>query len=82
MEGRATALNVQVPFRSPVPDLALPSLSVNASRVFLTGATGFLGIEILRQLLALSTVDVYALVRASSEAQAEGRLIQKAVAAG
>lgn len=80
--GAGPARTVQIPLRSTVPGPALQSLEGNASRVFLTGATGFLGIEILRQLLALSTAHVYALVRASSEAQAEDRLIQKAVAAG
>ncbi|CAG8028349.1 unnamed protein product [Penicillium olsonii] len=81
--GRAvTALDVQIPFRSALPDPALQPLSVDARRVFLTGATGFLGIEILRQLLALPTIHVYALVRATKEAQAEDRLTQKAVAAG
>ncbi|KAE8363741.1 hypothetical protein BDV27DRAFT_165285 [Aspergillus caelatus] len=80
--GAGPARNVQSPLRSSVSGPALQSLEVNASRVFLTGATGFLGIEILRQLLALSTTHVYALVRASSEAQAEDRLIQKAIAAG
>jgi amino acid adenylation domain-containing protein/thioester reductase-like protein len=80
--GAITALNVQIPLRSAFPDPALQTLSVDARRVFLTGATGFLGIEILRQLLALSTVHVYTLVRATKEAQAEDRLIQKAVSAG
>jgi amino acid adenylation domain-containing protein/thioester reductase-like protein len=50
--------------------------------IFLTGASGFLGIEILRQLLIGSQVHVYALIRGSSQADAERRLIQKATAAG
>lgn len=75
-------LKSQILLRPEAPGPVLHSLSVNARRVFLTGATGFLGIEILRQLLSLPTVHVYALVRASSEAQAEDRLIQKAIAAG
>ncbi|KAE8137358.1 hypothetical protein BDV38DRAFT_271460 [Aspergillus pseudotamarii] len=80
--GAGPARNVQIPLRSTGSGPGLQSLEVNASRVFLTGATGFLGIEILRQLLALSTAHVYALVRAPSEAQAEDRLIQKAITAG
>ncbi|KAI1085426.1 putative nonribosomal peptide synthase [Whalleya microplaca] len=54
----------------------------DVSRVFLTGASGFLGTEILRQLLARSNCHVYALVRGSSEGDAQRRLIQRATAAG
>ncbi|KAE8371926.1 hypothetical protein BDV26DRAFT_298352 [Aspergillus bertholletiae] len=49
--------------------------------VFLTGPSGYLGIEILRQLLTQSTCQIYALVRGSSENDARDYLIQKAVAA-
>lgn len=57
-------------------------LGSNVNTVFLTGSSGFLGIEILRQLLTRSNVHVYALVRGSSEGDAQGRLIQRATAAG
>ncbi|KAB8263316.1 hypothetical protein BDV32DRAFT_146645 [Aspergillus pseudonomiae] len=49
--------------------------------VFLTGPSGYLGIEILRQLLTQSTCQIYALVRGSSENAARDYLIQKAVTA-
>jgi thioester reductase-like protein len=42
--------------------------------VFLTGATGFLGMEVLARLLEAGERDVYALVRASDRAGAEERL--------
>ncbi|KAH9997471.1 putative nonribosomal peptide synthase [Xylariaceae sp. FL0662B] len=53
----------------------------SVGRVFFTGSTGFLGIEILRQLLTRSNCHVYTLVRGSSEGDAQDRLIQKATAA-
>lgn len=49
------------------------------SNVFLTGATGYLGIEILRQLVTQSTCQIFALVQGSSEQAARAYLIQKAV---
>ncbi|CAH0020817.1 unnamed protein product [Clonostachys rhizophaga] len=51
-------------------------------RTFITGGSGFLGIEILRQLLCDPNRHVYALVRAQSEKAAEERLIRKATEAG
>ncbi|PHH93406.1 hypothetical protein CDD83_3719 [Cordyceps sp. RAO-2017] len=51
-------------------------------KVLLTGATGFLGIEILRQLLQHELVYVCVLVRADSRTQAEERIEAKASAAG
>ncbi|CAG9949769.1 unnamed protein product [Clonostachys rosea f. rosea IK726] len=51
-------------------------------RTFITGGSGFLGIEILRQLLSDPNRHVYALVRAQSEKAAEERLIRKATEAG
>ncbi|KUM59109.1 hypothetical protein ACN42_g8042 [Penicillium freii] len=51
------------------------------NHVFLTGASGYLGIEILRQLLVRSTCEIYALVQGSSETAARDYLIQKAVTA-
>jgi thioester reductase-like protein len=44
------------------------------SPVFLTGATGFLGMEVLARLLEAGERDVYALVRATDKAAAEQRL--------
>ena len=42
--------------------------------VFLTGATGFLGMEVLARLLAAGDREVIALVRASDDAAAENRV--------
>ena len=42
--------------------------------VFLTGATGFLGMEVLARLLEAGDREVIALVRASDDAAAEDRL--------
>ncbi|THX14593.1 putative nonribosomal peptide synthase [Aureobasidium pullulans] len=51
-------------------------------RAFVTGSSGFLGIEILRQLLTLSGCHVYALVRGPSREGARNRLIARARAVG
>jgi len=53
----------------------------NVKHVFLTGSSGYLGIELLRQLLTRSACQIYALVRGSSQDVARDYLIQKAVAA-
>ena len=45
-----------------------------APPVFLTGATGFLGMEVLARLLEAGDRDVYALVRASGDTGADERL--------
>ena len=44
------------------------------SPVFLTGATGFLGMEVLARLLEAGDREVVALIRASDDAAAEDRL--------
>ena len=67
---------------SDAPILGKDSLGSHISRIFLTGASGFLGIEILRQLFSRSNSHVYALVRGSSDGDAQGRLIQRASATG
>ncbi|GFF24079.1 leptomycin B resistance protein pmd1 [Aspergillus udagawae] len=84
--GQGQPLNRQnktrIPLRSNLPAPNQHSLEMNGSRVFLTGASGFLGIEILHQLLARPNTHVYALVRGSSESHARERLVQKAISAG
>src|SRR3982074_994316 len=45
-----------------------------ASRVLLTGATGFLGRQVLRELLATTSVHVNCLVRARDDREADARL--------
>ena len=42
--------------------------------VFLTGATGFLGMEVLARLLEAGDREVVALIRAEDDAAAEDRL--------
>ena len=54
---------------------------VETPRVFLTGATGFLGCEILHQLMSKPEVRVVALVRADSAAAARKRVVESAVEA-
>jgi amino acid adenylation domain-containing protein/thioester reductase-like protein len=54
----------------------------DVKHVFLTGSSGYVGIELLRQLLTRTTCQIYALVRGSSETAASDYLILKAVAAG
>jgi amino acid adenylation domain-containing protein/thioester reductase-like protein len=59
-----------------------PSITVSASfgntafpsSVFLTGATGFLGAFLLRELLATTSANVHCLVRAASAEEARNRL--------
>jgi len=84
--GQDQPLNVQdevnLQLRSIASTGGQDYLESNVSRVFLTGSSGFLGIEILRQVLTRSNCHVYALVRGSSEGDAQGRLIQRATAAG
>jgi thioester reductase-like protein len=56
---------------------------VSVSNVFLTGATGFLGVQILRQLLLCSSIKLVILhVRASSPAAGLQRIIKAAQDAG
>ncbi|GFF41194.1 hypothetical protein IFM58399_06184 [Aspergillus lentulus] len=73
---------IRIPLASsmPAPSQHFPE-EIKGSRVFLTGASGFLGIEILRQLLARPNTHVYALVRGSSQSQAREHLVQKAISA-
>ena len=84
--GQKQPLNVQdklsIQLKSIVPGPEQDSFGSNGSRVFLTGSSGFLGIEILRQLLTRSSSHVCALVRGPTEGHAQERLIQKAISAG
>ncbi|MFB6366856.1 amino acid adenylation domain-containing protein [Paenibacillus elgii] len=47
------------------------------SDILLTGATGYLGIHLLRELLAGTSATVHVLVRAATEAEARERLLAK-----
>src|SRR5690606_9682437 len=52
----------------------LPTTSTNAQKIFMTGATGFLGSYLLYTLLKDSTKKIYCLVRARDELEALKRL--------
>ena len=58
------------------------SLQPNEFKVFLTGGTGFLGSEVLRQLLQRPGFRVYNLVRASDEHEAMRRIVERATTEG
>jgi|WetSurSiteA1Bulk_404760.scaffolds.fasta_scaffold00017_13 myxalamid-type nonribosomal peptide synthetase MxaA len=60
-----------------VPLTSEPISVAEASAIFLTGATGFLGAFLLADLLAQSTADIYCLIRANDETQAMQRLKQQ-----
>lgn len=66
--------------QSGLPSVGQPLYSIKAGnrtakrRVFLTGATGFLGIHILNELTRFGEAQVYCLVRGESQQQAESRL--------
>ncbi|WP_292436312.1 non-ribosomal peptide synthetase [Methylobacter sp.] len=58
--------------------LAADAIDIEAARtIFLTGATGFLGVFLLADLLEHSQADIYCLVRARDERQALLRLQQQ-----
>jgi len=57
-----------------VADSGIDQLHSGDQGVLLTGATGFLGIELLARLLERTTLTVYAVVRAADQRQAEQRL--------
>ncbi|KAI0517549.1 hypothetical protein F5B22DRAFT_603351 [Xylaria bambusicola] len=50
--------------------------------ILLTGATGYLGISILRELITTSDANIFALVRCKSEEQGVCRLISAAIKSG
>ncbi len=57
--------------------IAAPTMS-SISSVFLTGATGFLGIFMLREILEqIPSSKVYCLVRCENEAAAKNKLLQE-----
>lgn len=61
---------------SPVEDSAI------VPNILLTGATGYLGISILRELVTKSEANIYALVRCESEEQGVYRLVSAATKSG
>jgi amino acid adenylation domain-containing protein/thioester reductase-like protein len=70
------ALDVRIR-RDGVPSRPRPDWR-NPREVLLTGATGFLGAHLLRELLAATDARVWCLVRAQDEADAQHRIAQAA----
>jgi thioester reductase-like protein len=64
------------------PGEALPERQGEPEAVFLTGATGFLGVFTLAQLLERTRATVHCLVKAPDDAQARTRLLDKLTEAG
>ncbi|KAH8653268.1 putative nonribosomal peptide synthase [Tricladium varicosporioides] len=73
---------VNIQLKSISHTLQQDYVTSKVERVFLTGASGFLGLEILRQLLTRSNCDIFVLGRGSSEKDIRARLIEMATAAG
>lgn len=59
---------------SIIPPTASTAFSGDPEKIFLTGATGFLGTYLLHELLLQTRAEVYCLVRASSEMDATSKL--------
>lgn len=57
------------------PEPALPVYTDGPSGIFLTGATGFLGAYVLKELLIRTSADIYCLVRAAKSAAALSRVV-------
>ncbi|MCX7746300.1 MAG: amino acid adenylation domain-containing protein [Clostridia bacterium] len=57
-------------------DLILNKERISYSNVLLTGATGFLGVHILKQLLETTKAAIYCLVRGENQGASEKRLLE------
>jgi thioester reductase-like protein len=66
-----SALNVAVQ-----PTVATPANWQDPRHIFLTGATGFLGVYLLRELLEKTNATVHCLVRAASHSAGRDRLLK------
>jgi thioester reductase-like protein len=77
-EDLATTLarDAALPLDIVVPAAADASMPRAPRDVFLTGATGFLGVHLLAELLAATSARVHCLVRAADEAAGRARLEQ------
>ena len=64
------------------PSTAIAPIVSPMERIFLTGATGFLGIHLLSELLTTTTATVYCLVRADNRDAGKERLLNKLEATG
>ncbi|HVI46695.1 MAG TPA: SDR family oxidoreductase, partial [Chitinophaga sp.] len=84
--GMTTSAHPLLTFVSSEPSVGLPLYSIDPSSVgnasaerktiFLTGATGFLGIHLLKELLSYDAVNIWCLVRGDSQQHAEERLYE------
>lgn len=63
----------EVPFKHD-PNHIYTDTRVRLGNVLLTGATGYLGAQLLRDLLLMTDATVYCLIRGSSKTDAEARL--------
>ena len=72
-----------VSHNSLLPDVTSAALSsIALPNILLTGATGYLGMEMLKRLLERPEVTVFALVRCSSESAGLERIVNSATKAG
>lgn len=63
-----------VPFKHDPNNISVGSRRVKPGNVLLTGATGYLGAHLLRELLHMTDAEVYCLVRGSSQTDADLRM--------
>ncbi|KAK2592653.1 hypothetical protein QQS21_009652 [Conoideocrella luteorostrata] len=73
---------VSLQLQAILPGSSGKQFDVSIKNVFMTGATGFLGVEILHQLITQTNCHVYILVRSSTEDTATQRVIERAQEAG
>jgi amino acid adenylation domain-containing protein/thioester reductase-like protein len=62
----------------PIPKLKWATKSTVPQHILLTGATGFLGIFLLKELLETTSADIYCLVRSQNKQQAYDRILTTA----
>jgi amino acid adenylation domain-containing protein/thioester reductase-like protein len=63
-----------VPFKHDPGNLQISPKKIKLGNVLLTGATGFLGSHLLKDLLTMTDAEVYCLIRENSQTEAEHRL--------
>ena len=79
LSGRAQEEQIDYPTEVTLPDDIRPAgvvrrVVTDPEHIFLTGATGFLGAFLLRELLRTTSATVYCLVRAEDEAEGRRKL--------
>lgn len=63
-----------VPFKHDLHNLRIRSERMKLGNILLTGATGYLGSHLLKDLLTMTDAEVHCLIRGSSQTDAEYRL--------